>query len=108
MEITVEQNKKKNEKKWHFLRHCWDNIKSTNIPIIRVPEEKREKGPEKIFWEIIAENLPNMGNETVTQLQEAQSAYGINLRRNMLRYKLIKLLKIKDREILKAKWKSNK
>ena len=40
----------------------WDNIKRNNIRIIGVPEgEEREKGPEKIFEEIIVENFPNMG-----------------------------------------------
>ena len=34
---------------------------------------EREKGPEKIFEEIIVENLPNMGKEIATQVQEAQS-----------------------------------
>ena len=39
-----------------------------------VPEgEERETGPEKIFEEVIAEKFPNMGNEAVTQVQEAQS-----------------------------------
>ena len=41
---------------------------------IGVPEgEEREKGPEKIFEEIIAENFPNMGKEIVNQVQEAES-----------------------------------
>ena len=31
-----------------------------------------KKGPEKIFEEIIAENVPNMGKEIVSQVQEAQ------------------------------------
>ena len=32
------------------LRDLWDNIKYTNVHIIRVPEgEEKEKGPEKIF-----------------------------------------------------------
>ena len=35
--------------------------------------EEREKGLEKIFEEIIAENFLNMGNEIVNQVQEAQS-----------------------------------
>ena len=35
--------------------------------------KNRERGPEKIFEEIIAENLPNMGKETFNQVQEAQS-----------------------------------
>ena len=39
-----------------------------------VPEgEEREKGPEKIFEEIIVKNFPNMGKEIATQVQEAQS-----------------------------------
>ena len=44
---------------------CWD-IKYTHIHIIVVLEEEREKGPEKIFEEIIAGNFPNMGKEIVT------------------------------------------
>jgi len=56
------------------LRDLWGNIKSTNIHITGVPGgEEREKGPEKIFEEIIAENFLNMGNEIVNQVQEAQS-----------------------------------
>ena len=45
-----------------------------------------------------------MGNETLTQVQEAQRIpYRINPRRNMLRHILIKLTKIKDKgKILKA------
>ena len=40
----------------------WDSIKPTNICIIGVPEgEEREKGPDKIFEEIIAENFPYKG-----------------------------------------------
>ena len=54
-------------------RHLWDNIKRTNICIIGVPEgEEREKGPKKIFEEIIVKNFPNMGTEIATQVQEAQ------------------------------------
>ena len=38
-----------------------------------MPEgEEREKGPEKISEEIIAKNFPNMGKETLTQVEEAQ------------------------------------
>ena len=35
--------------------------------------EETQKGPGKIFEEIMAENFPNMGKETVNQVQEAQS-----------------------------------
>ena len=87
------------------LRDFWDNIKCTSIHIIGVPEgEEREKGPEKIFEEITTGNFPNVGKETVTQVQEAQSIkYRINPRKNMPRHTVIKLTEIKDKEkILKA------
>ena len=59
------------ERREESLRDLWDNIKHNNIRIIGVPEGKeREKGPEKIFEEIIAENFPNMGKEIATQVQE--------------------------------------
>ena len=66
------------------LRELWDNIKHNNIRIIGVPEgEEREKGPEKIFEEIIVKNFPNMGKEIATQVQEAQTVPGrIHPRRN--------------------------
>ena len=52
---TEQKKEKKNEKKCDSLRDLWDNIKCTNIQIIGVSEgEEREKGPEKIFEEIIA------------------------------------------------------
>ena len=55
------------------LRDLWDNIKCNNMGIIGVPGgEEREKGPEKIFEEIILENFPNMGKEIATQVQEVQ------------------------------------
>ena len=52
---AAEQNKEKRMKRNEdSLRDLWDNIKCTNIRIIGVPErEEREKGPEKIFEEII-------------------------------------------------------
>ena len=69
MENNKEKRMKRNE---NSLRDLWDNIKH-NIRIIGVRErEEREKGPEKIFEEIIVENFPNMGKERATQVQEAQ------------------------------------
>ena len=39
----------------------------------RVPEgEEKHKGPEKIFEEIIMENFPNMGKETLIQVNSIQ------------------------------------
>ena len=57
VEITAkEQNIEKRMKRHDdSLRDPWDNSKCTNIHIIGVPEEEREKGPEEIFEVIIAE-----------------------------------------------------
>ena len=74
VEITdIEQKKEKRIKRnKNSLRELWD-IKHTNIHIIEVPDgEEREKGPEKLFEEIISEKFPNMGKESLTQIQEAQ------------------------------------
>ena len=104
VEFTVaEQNKEKRMKRNEdSLRDLWDSIKCNNIRIIGVPEgEEREKGPEKIFEEIIFKNFPNMGKEIATQVQEVQRVpYRINPRRNMPRHIVIKLAKIKDKEKL--------
>ena len=98
MEITTaeqikEKRMKRIEDSW---RDLWDNIKCTNIRIIGVAEEEeKKKGTEKILEEIIFENFPYMGKETVNQVQEAQRVpYRINPRRHTPRHILIKLPKI--------------
>ena len=73
-EQNIEKRMNRNEDR---LRDLGDNIKCTNICIMGVPEgEEREKGPEKIFEEIIAENFLDMGKEIVNQVQEAQRVPG--------------------------------
>ena len=88
-----------------------DNVKCPNIPIIGVPEEEdKKKGHEKILEEIIVANLPKMGKERATQVQETQRVPNrINPRQNTPRHILIKLTKFKHKEqILKQQGKSNK
>ena len=73
--------------------------------LFRSPEgEEREKGPKKIFEEIIVKNFPNLGKEIATQVQEAQRVpHRINPRRNTPRHIVINVAKIKNREkLLKA------
>ena len=107
MEIANAEQKREKRLKTNeeSLRELWDDVKHTNIRIIGVPEgEEREKGTEKIFQEIIAENFPNMGKEPLTQIQEAQRVlHKINLWRKTPKHILIILTKMKDKEkILKA------
>ena len=106
VEITAaEQNKEKRMKRNEdSLRDLWDNIKHTNILSMEVLEgEDREKGSEKIYEELIAENSPIVGNEAVIQVQEVQRAPSRkNPRRNMPRDIVIKLTKIKDKENIKS------
>ena len=69
VEITDAEQKREKRLKANeeSLRELWDNVIHTNVHIIGVPEgEEREKGTEKIFQEIIAENFPNMGKEPLT------------------------------------------
>ena len=80
-------------------------MKRTNIRIIGVPEEEnKKKGHEKLLEEIIAENIPTMGKEIATQVQETQRVPNrINPRQNTPRHILMKLTKIKYKEqLLKA------
>ena len=91
------------------MKTVWETSETTlNTPtfgIIGVPEgEEREKGPEKTFAEIIAENYPNVEKEIVNQVQKAQRVPGrINPWRNTPRHIVVKLTKIKDSvKILKA------
>ena len=107
VEITAEEHSKRKRMKGieESLRDLWDDIKCTDIRVIgAAKEEEIKKGTEKIFEEIIVENLPNMGKETVNQVQEAQRVpYRLNPRRNTSRHILIKLTDIKHKErILRA------
>ena len=48
-------------------------MKRSNIQIIGVPEEQdKKKDHEKIFEEIIVENVPKIGKKIITKVQETQ------------------------------------
>ena len=74
------KKKKRIKRNEDNLRDLWDNVKRPNIRIIGVPEEDKKKDHEKIL-EIIVENVPKMGKEIITQIQETQRVPNrINLR----------------------------
>ena len=76
VEITSEEQNKVNRMKRteDSLRDLWDNIKHTNFWIIGVQEEEgKRKGYEKIFEDIIVENVPSVEKEIVNQVHEDQS-----------------------------------
>ena len=57
---SLKTGKKNNFKNEQRLRSLQDTIKCTNMCIKRVPERgERDEGVERIFEEIMAENIPN-------------------------------------------------
>ena len=82
------------------------NPKGT-IPVLQGYQKKKkwgEKGKERVFEEIIAENYPKLGEETVTQTTEAhRTPNRRDPRRTTPRHIIIKMAKIKDKDrVLKA------
>ena len=78
LEITAEEliRGKRNESTEDSLRDFWDNIKSTNLWIIGVPEEKEKKEKSEIIFEkIIVKNSPNIGKETIKQVKEYRESH---------------------------------
>ena len=75
----VETNEAEREKEKRIkrnednLRDLWDNVKCPNIQIIAVPEEEDKKKRHEKILEIIIENIPKMGKEIATQVQETQN-----------------------------------
>lgn len=59
------------KKSEHSLRNLSNTSKYTNICIVGIPEGK-EKGKEKIFEKIMAENFPNFMKYMIINIQEAQ------------------------------------
>ena len=65
-------NEKRVKKNEDSLRDLWNNIKWSNIRVIGIPEEEREKVAENLFEEVMGENFPNLGKETNIQIQDRQ------------------------------------
>ena len=78
---AVRKKAKRMKRNEDNLRDLWDNVKRSNIRIMGVPEEDKKKWHEKIFEVITVKNLPKIGKEIATQVQETQRVpNGINSR----------------------------
>ena len=89
--VEINESERKKEKRIKRdednLRDLQDNMKRSNIRIIGVPEEDKNKDHEKILEEIIVVNFPKMGKEIITQVQETQRVPNrINPRQNTPRH----------------------
>ena len=55
------------------LREINGSLRRKKLCLIEVPEgTERDRGPESIFEQIIAENFPNLVRETRIQIQEIE------------------------------------
>ena len=53
-----------------ILREINDRLRRKNLCLIGVPESiDRDRGPESIFEQIVAENFPNLGREIGIQIR---------------------------------------
>lgn len=60
---------------------------------------EREETTENLFKEITVENVPNLGRDMTTQVHKTQRyPRRFYLKRSLLRYIIIKLSKIEDKE----------
>ena len=68
---TEEKRDRQLKDQEHRLREINDSLRKKNLRLIGVSElAKRDRGPEYVFEQILAENFPNLGRETGIQIQE--------------------------------------
>ena len=70
---TEEKREKQLKDHEDRLREISDSLRKKNLCLIGVPGgAERDRGPEYVFEQIIAENFPNLGRETGIQIQEIE------------------------------------
>ena len=76
---AVEKREKQLKDHEESLREINDSLRRKNLRIIGIPEiTERDRGPESIVEQIIAENLANSGREIGIQIQEIERTPKIN------------------------------
>ena len=102
---TEEKREKQSKDHENRIREINDSLRKKNLRLIGVPEgAERNRGPEYVFEQTLAENFPNLGRETGIQIQEIErSSPKINKNRSTPRHLIVKLANSKEKEkILKA------
>ena len=74
VEITATEKNKEKRFKW-IEDSLWNNIECTDIRIMGVPEGEERKG-KKTLEEIIVEDFPDMGEETLKLRKRRESHTG--------------------------------
>ena len=113
--VEINESERKKEKRIKRnednLRDLQDNMKSSKIQIIGVPEdEDKKKDHERILEEIRVENFPKMEKEIITQVQETQRVPNrINPRQNTSKTHINQIHKDQtQRTNIKSSKKNNK
>ena len=71
MERKEAEEKKRQTKDHEDRLREIDSLRKKNLRLIGVPEgAERDRGPESVFEQILAESFPNLGKETGIQIQE--------------------------------------
>ena len=102
---TEEKREKQLKDHEDRLREINDSLKRKGLRLIGVPEgAERDRGPETVFEQIIAENFPNLGREAGIQIQEIERyPPKINKNHSTPQHVIVQLANSKDKEkILKA------
>ena len=68
---SEQQEEKRIHKNEDSVSSLWDNFKCSNIHILGVPEEEKEKEIGNLSEKIMKENFPNLVKEIGIQVQEA-------------------------------------
>ena len=101
---TTKRKKNPKKKNEDSISSLWDNFKRSNIHVIGIPEgEEKEQEFENLFEKTMKENFPKLLKEVDIQVQETQSDQNkMDAKRLTLRYIIIKMPKVKDKENLKS------
>ena len=74
--VEIKEGERKKEKRMKRnednLRDLWDNVKCPSIWIMSPRRRRQKERPWKNTWEGNIENVPKIGKEIATQVQETQ------------------------------------